>query len=269
MTSHPATPSAGGPTTIAEPRPAHYARLLDQARRQGMPMPQWQGAQALTLIEGLQAQAHGMALREQVGDTLVGFKLAFTNAAMLARLGLGGPMLGLLTRSMALADGAVLPRALLNRPRAEPEIAFRMAGAVAHDASDAALLAAIAAVAPAIEIVDSRYRDFQFALPDAVADNISSYAFVTGPWQAPGRELGGLAVELALDDVVVATGRSDAILGHPLLALRAVLRLAKEAGREVREGAVVMAGAATDPVLLPVGTRVRVRVQGLGEAGLG
>ena len=32
---------------------------------------------------------------------------------------------------------------------------------------------------------------------------------------------------------------------------------------------VVMAGAATDPVPLPVGTRVRVRVQGLGEVGLG
>jgi 2-oxo-3-hexenedioate decarboxylase len=248
-----------------ETRAWRSARLLDKARREGQPTPQWRGDQALTLIEGFQAQAHGIALREQAGDTLVGFKLAFTNASMQARLGLAGPMLGLLTRSMALVDGAVLPRALLNHPRAEPEIAFRMAGPVSADATDADLLAAIDAVAPAIEIIDSRYRDFQFALPDMVADNISSCAFATGKWLPPGRELGGLAVALRLDDVVVATGRSDAILGHPLLALRAVLRLAQEAGREVQQGAVVMAGSATDPVVLPAGARCGSRWKGWGR----
>jgi len=253
--------------SAAEPRAWQYARQLDRARREALPMAQWREAQALSLIEGFQAQAYGVALRVQQGDVVVGLKLAFTNPAMLARLGLGGPMLGMLLRSMALPDGAVLQARTLIRPRAEPEIAFRMAGPVSADASDAELLAAVAAVAPAIEIVDSRYRDFQFALPDAVADNISACAFITGHWQAMGQELGGLAVEVRFDDAVVASGRSDAILGHPLLALRATLRLAEEAGRPAGQGTVVLAGAATDPVALRPGARLQVRIEGLGNVG--
>ncbi len=266
MIAHEDTSPADANDT-AQPRAWLYARQLDQARRDARPMPQWRDAQALSLIEGFQAQAHGVALRKQQGDAIVGLKLAFTNAAMLKRLGLTGPMLGLLLRSMALEDGAVLQPRQLIRPRAEPEIAFRMAGPVSPDAPDADLLAAVAAVAPAIEIVDSRYRDFQFTLPDAVADNISSCAFIVGRWQAPGLELGGLAVEVRFDDAVVASGRSDAILGHPLLALRATLRLAVEARQLVREGTIVMAGAATDPVVLQAGVRVQVVIERLGEVG--
>ena len=32
-----------------------------------------------------------------------------------------------------------------------------------------------------VEIIDSRYRDFRFTLPDVVADNASTGCFVTGP----------------------------------------------------------------------------------------
>ena len=195
----------------------------------------------------------------------VGVKLGFTNAAMLARRGLKDPVPGYLLRSMALPDGAVLDPRTLIRPRAEPEVAFRLARPVAPDVPDAALLVAIDAVAPAIEIVDSRYRDFQFTLPDVVADNVSGCAFLTGRWQPPALELGALRVEVYLDEACVATGGTDAILGHPLLALRAALRLAVQAGRPLQAGALVMAGAATDPVALRPGVRLRVRIDGLGQ----
>lgn len=248
-------------------RPARYAALLEHARNTAEPMPQWLGDEALTLEEGFAAQAAGAALRVQGGDAWVGMKLGFTHAAMLARRGLKDPVPGYLLRSMALPDGAELDARALIRPRAEPEVAFRMAGPVAPDATEADLQAAIDAVAPAIEIVDSRYRDFQFTLPDVVADNVSGCAFLTGRWQAPALELGGLRVEVWLDGERVAQGSTDAILGHPLTALRAALRLAAASGRPLPAGAIVMAGAATDPLELPKAGQLQVRIDGLGQAG--
>jgi len=74
-------------------------------------------------------------------------------------------------------------------------------------------------------------------------------------------------VEVRFDDAFVASGRSDAILGHPLLALRATLLLAEEAGQPVREGTILLAGAATDPMVLRPGVRLQVCIEGLGDVG--
>ncbi len=41
-------------------------------------------------------------------------------------------------------------------------------------------LAAIDHVMPALEVIDSRYRDFKFDLPSVVADNASSARYVVG-----------------------------------------------------------------------------------------
>lgn len=43
-------------------------------------------------------------------------------------------------------------------------------------------LAATEAVAPALEIVDSRIHDWKITLPDTIADNASSAALLHGPW---------------------------------------------------------------------------------------
>ena len=64
-------------------------------------------------------------------------------------------------------------------PRIEPEIAFLMKAPLAGNVSPLEAMAAVEAVAPALEIIDSRYRDFKFDLGDVIADNSSSSGFVT------------------------------------------------------------------------------------------
>src|SRR3546814_12440575 len=55
-------------------------------------------------------------------------------------------------------------------------------------------LAAVDAVAPALEIIDSRYEDFRFSLTDVVADNSTSSGFVVGPWPRPDTDLSNLGL---------------------------------------------------------------------------
>jgi 2-oxo-3-hexenedioate decarboxylase len=122
-------------------------------------------------------------------------------------------------------------------------------------------------MAPALEIIDSRYANFKFNLADVIADNCSSAALVVGPWQSPTIDCGDLAVTLEIDGRTAQSGSTEAILGHPLRALVAAARLVAEAGLVLEPGWIVMAGAATAAEPLQPGMRVRALIKGLGSVG--
>src|SRR3546814_6723163 len=79
---------------------------------------------------------------------------------------------------MRIEEGGSLALANFVHPRIEPEIAFLMSAPLAGRVTMAQALAAVAAVAPAMEVIDSRYENFKFALADVIADNSSSSGFV-------------------------------------------------------------------------------------------
>jgi len=64
-------------------------------------------------------------------------------------------------------------------PKIEPEIAFVIQRALRHPLTEAEVLAACEGVCAALEILDSRFRDFKyFSLPDVIADNSSSHHYI-------------------------------------------------------------------------------------------
>jgi 2-oxo-3-hexenedioate decarboxylase len=147
-------------------------------------------------------------------------------------------------------------------PRIEPEIAFRLG----RDVAGNNIADCVDAVAPALEIIDSRYRDFRFSLPDVIADNTSAAAFVVGEWQ-PMRDVADLPVRMLVDGQEVETGSTAAILGHPLYALEQLVELAAKYGIGLRSNDIILAGAATAAV--PFGEhRVAAEVRGLGTASV-
>jgi 2-oxo-3-hexenedioate decarboxylase len=223
-------------------------------------------AGATDVDAGYAVQRELVGRRLARGETQVGWKLGFTSLAKMAQMGVPEVIVGRLTSGMEVADGGELDLARLIHPRVEPEIAYRLARDVdpAEDPDD--LVSAVDAVAPALEVIDSRYRDFRFTLADVVADNTSAAAFVVGPWTArdDAGELGGRDVRLALDGEVAETGSTDAILGHPLRALPALAGLAARRGFPLRAGQVVLVGAATAAVPVGPGAVVEGWVAGLG-----
>jgi 2-oxo-3-hexenedioate decarboxylase len=193
------------------------------------------------------------------GERLVGCKLGFTSKAKMAQMGVSEIIVGQLTDAMQVPDGADVDLARFIHPRIEPEVAFRLGRDVDGDIADCVDL-----VAPALEIIDSRYRDFRFSLPDVIADNTSASAFVVGDWQ-PVPDIADLAVRLVVDGTDAENGSTAAILGHPLRALTELVDLAARYGIALRAGDLILAGAATAAV--PFGAnRVEAHVDGLGSA---
>jgi 2-oxo-3-hexenedioate decarboxylase len=190
-------------------------------------------------------------LRLARGETIVGVKLGLTSKAKMRQMGVDSVIWGRLTDAMRIADGGVLDLGARIHPKVEPEVAFLVRGGE------------IAAVAPALEVIDSRWLDFKFTLDEVIADNTSAAGFVVGPWQPLG-DIADRAVTLLVDDQVVETGSTAAILGDPLAAFAEALRLAGT----LEDDWIVLAGAATAAVPVGPGQTVRVDVSDLGSASL-
>ncbi|GAA4976111.1 hypothetical protein GCM10023205_48970 [Yinghuangia aomiensis] len=103
-------------------------------------------------------------------------------------------------------------RALRRRgvPVRKPEIAFLVGEPLSGRITPAEAARAAAGIAVAYEVIDSRYADFRFTLPDVVADNASACAFGVGPWHAPDSVAdGNLGLVMEVDGRPVAAGSSE------------------------------------------------------------
>jgi 2-oxo-3-hexenedioate decarboxylase len=240
------------------------AARLDDAARYARATPQLD--QPLTLEDAYRVQAASLGRRYQRGENRVGIKMGFTSRAKMAQMGIDEMIWGRLTDQMLVEDGGTIDFGAYVHPRVEPEIAFLLKAPLGGSVTPAAALAAVDGVAPALEIIDSRYENFKFSLTDVVADNSSSSGFVVGPWAPPATDLSNLGMILEIDGEARQIGSSAAILGNPIRSLVAAARLAEAAGEPLKAGDIVMAGGATAAEHLAPGNHVRLVVQLLGRA---
>lgn len=156
------------------------AERLDTAAHAAAATPQLEAP--ITLDEAYAVQRASVARRMARGETRIGIKMGFTSRAKMVQMGVSDLIWGRLTSGMLVDDGGSVALSRYVHPRVEPEIAFLIGRPLAGRVTAAQALACVEAVAPALEIIDSRYQDFRFSLTDVVADNSSSSGFVVGPW---------------------------------------------------------------------------------------
>jgi 2-oxo-3-hexenedioate decarboxylase len=124
----------------------------------------------LTVDEAYELQDE---LIELLGTPAEAAKLGLTSVAKQQQMHVAEPAYGWLLQGTQVEAGTTLSCGALIQPRAEPEIAFVTGRDLAGPAvTSAQVLAATAAVLPAIDVLDSRYAGYEFTLPAVVADNI-------------------------------------------------------------------------------------------------
>ncbi|MDM0056491.1 2-keto-4-pentenoate hydratase [Variovorax fucosicus] len=244
-----------------------FAQLLDDAARDARAVPQIDPKGELSLPDAYAIQFASIRRRVVRGERRVGVKMGFTSRAKMVQMGIDDVIWGRLSSSMQVEEGASVKFARFVHPRVEPELAFVLKKPLAGDATLVEALAAVEAVAPALEIIDSRYQDFKFSLPDVIADNASSSGFVVGAWSDPHQDFSNLGLTMSIDGRVVQVGSTAAILGHPLRSLVAAARLSAAAGEPLQAGWVVMAGGATPAEWIKPGQYVSIEMERLGTAG--
>ncbi|MFO7274165.1 MAG: 2-keto-4-pentenoate hydratase [Bacillota bacterium] len=245
------------------------ARLLDEAWERRQPVPPLSETHGLrTAEEAYAVQSAWTELRRARGERVVGRKIGLTSRAMQEQLGVGEPDYGSLwaSRYFPAAGGRVtFPASLFLQPRVEGEIAFligrRLQG---PGVTLQEVLAATEAVAPAIEVVDSRIADWRITLADTVADNASFGAFTLGPWsrQWLHRDLRLTGMLVSHNGVEAVQGVGAAALGHPARAVAWLANKLAEFGIGLEPGDIVLSGALGRAVPVAPGDTVSVEFDG-------
>lgn len=199
--------------------------------------------------------AQAMLVQKKVarGDAVVGIKLGLTSRAKQQAMGVADPLYGVVTESMLVPFGQPVDLGALIQPRVEPEIAFLLEREVPRPATLVSVLAATKAVFGAIDVLDSRYLDYRFALPDVVADNCSAGRFLLGPIAKHPSELVDLRLlgcVLREGGDVAATAAGAAVLGHPAASVAWVVNQMGARGQRLPAGSLVFSGGLTAPIPL-------------------
>lgn len=240
------------------------AQMLDEAQRTATAAEQPSADAALTLDAAYAVQHALIARRLARGEKVTGLKLGFTSQAKARQMGVSDVILGTITDAMCVDDGGGFELASAIHPRIEPEVAYLLGTVGDSDQIG------IVAVAPALEIIDSRYHDFRFDLGDVIADNTSAAAYVIGAWVRAddAGSIDNRAVRLEIDGQLSQTGSTAAILGDPARAVAAAQRLAHPYGFALQAGMVLLAGAATAAVTIPQRGVVEAHITGLGRVSV-
>ncbi len=209
--------------------------------------------------------------KEARGIRTAGLKCGLTSFAKMKQMGVENPVFGFVSDYMARPDGGEIKISELIHPKVEAEICIvtkaPLKGPGCHVG---AVMAAVDFVIPAVEVIDSRYRDFKFDLKSVIADNTSSSRFVIGGRSRDLNDLDlrtlGVVLEINGEPKTIAAGA--AVLGHPLAAVAMLANHLGARGQEIPAGTFVMTGGVTEAVSVKAGDSVSVRFQDLGTVSM-
>ncbi|QQE77720.1 2-keto-4-pentenoate hydratase [Alicyclobacillus sp. SO9] len=224
----------------------------------------------LAVEDAYEIQRLGIDSLIQQGDVMTGWKMGLTSKAKQQSVGVDEAIYGRLLRSMEMT-GEELSLDGLIHPRVEPEIAFvfkhRLEGT---DVTARDVWLATECVMPAVEVIDSRYKNFSFTLVDVVADNASSAKFVVAnqaysPYQYRLDEVG---VVMRKNGEVVQTASGAAVLGHPVKSVVELAHMLSRTGDAIEPGMIVLTGGITEAVHVYEGDTVTAAFDNMGEITL-
>ena len=201
------------------------------------------------------------------GAQIKGHKVGLTSAAMQRQFGVSQPDYGHLLDTMFWLEHEPIPVSRFLQPRAEPETAFVLARRLkGPGVTVAEAIGAVAFVLPALELIDSRIRDWKIALADTIADNASSGGVVLGgnpvPLSAVDLRLAGCT--LHKNGELAGTGAGGAVLGSPLTALVWLANTLGARGTALEAGQVILPGSVTASIPVAAGDSVTATFAGLG-----
>jgi 2-keto-4-pentenoate hydratase len=221
------------------------------------------------------AQAYRLQdkLTAELGFEIAGWKVGATGAPARKLLKARGPFAGRVFKGRVHDSGVILPGSVYTVRGLEAEFAFRFKTALPARKKPygrAAVVKAIDAVIPAIEVVDSRFENFlAVGLKCIVADQGMNAALILGKphknWQA--LDLKAHKVRMTVDGKVVGEGKGADVMGDPLAALVWLVNHARQRGG-IAAGQVVTTGTCTGLFRAPQAAKVVAEFGKLGKVAL-
>jgi 2-keto-4-pentenoate hydratase len=251
---------------------AELAAGLADAERSRVPItPLTTAHPDIDVVDAYEIQLINIRARLDDGARVIGHKVGLSSEAMQKMMGVDEPDYGHLLADMEVFEDVPVDTSKFLFPRVEVEVGFILADDLpGAGCTEDDVLAATAAFAPSIELIDTRIRDWKIALCDTIADNASSAGWVLGPQRVSPKDIDIKTIDAVLtrNGEVVAEGRSDAVLGNPVTAVAWLARKVDSFGVRLKAGDIVLPGSCTRAIDARPGDNFVADFAGLGSVRL-
>lgn len=220
----------------------------------------------LSVETAYEIQEQLVQIKLEEGHRIVGPKMGLTSQAKMKQMNVNEPIYGYIFDYMVVNGAEIYLKDLIH-PKAEAEIAFVLGNDIqGPGVTGAQVLASTAYVLPAVEIIDSRYENFKFTLPDVVADNTSSSRVVFGNsiMLPASLDLDLVGVTLSINGQIKDLGAGAAVLGHPANSIAMLANMLARKGLKLKAGQTILSGGITGAHMLNLGDAVSAKLDGLG-----
>lgn len=187
------------------------------------------------------------------GDGPLGWKVGLSTPAAKKTIKTTAPMVAYTLRSALVPSGGVVSLKGWVKPIAEAEIAVHIGRDLGGEADEATVRSAIAALGPAIELIDVPAQPTAETLEEVLATGMFQRHVVLGPADTsrPGGDVAGVESRLSRNGGVIAqTGDPEQNTGKLIDIVRHVATMLAACGERLRAGEVIIAGSITAPLFL-------------------
>ena len=203
---------------------------------------------------------------------LFGWKIAATSKAGQSHIGVKNPLIGRILKEKVFVHNTTIKNSKNNMSVAEPEIAFRFKNDLfpkKESYTDDEILQAVGTMHPAIELPDSRFKNFsnvgEFIL---IADNACAHQFIIGPkmseeWRVTN--LSELKISIRSSNGSVNRGSGSNVLGSPYLALNWLVNELSKNNITIKKGQYVSTGTCAKPLNFSPGDKITADYGKLGQ----
>lgn len=221
-----------------------------------------------TLADAYNIQLETIKLRINDGEKIIGKKIGFTSEKLRQQYNVLEPDYGILMDTCVMHESLPISMKDLIKPRIEGEIAFILKeDLVGPNITIIDVYRATDFIMPCIEIVDSRFDNWNIKLLDSIADNASNAKVILG--SSMGRledfDLKHMGMVAEKNGFVMETAAGAAVFGHPANSVAWLANKMFEFGTELKKGDIILSGAFSPVFDVVKGDSVEVSFAGLGS----
>jgi 2-keto-4-pentenoate hydratase len=244
------------------------ATALMEAENEKNPIaPFTSSTEEISVDDAYNIQLYQIRQKVENGAVIVGKKIGLTSKAMQEMLNVNEPDYGHILNDMIYKDGESISLDKFIQPRIEFEIAFVLKedlkgpGVTMSD-----VITATDYVFPALEIIDSRIKDWQIKFEDTVADNGSSAGAIIGSTTAKLDNLDLAAVRMTAtrNGEFLDSASGSAVMGHPAEAVAWLANALGSYGISLYAGEVILSGALSKAIPIEDGDTFTAEFEQIG-----
>ena len=226
----------------------------------------------LDILDAYSIQQINIKRKLKSGQVIKGYKVGLSSKAMQTMMGVNEPDYGHLLDDFFYHTGDTIQTNKFFIPRIEVEIAYVLKKSLpAPNCTVKDVIDSTEYVQPAIELIDSRIKDWQIKLIDTISDNASSAAVIIGGERTKPSNISLrlLGANLIKNNEVIATGAMGGVLNDPSIAVAWLANKMHQFGVTLDEGHIILPGSCTKAFNVQPNDYVCAEYDGLGKIEIG